>query len=1460
MGAFFIGLGGFLIFVSLELLYQLSDLIVRYKVGIDKLFLLIYYNLPYFIVLGIPVGVLLAIFWTLSRMQSDNELIALQTHGITLKTVVLPFVIFAVLLSGITYLFNDYIVPYANRKAYEAQARFIYRRPEVTLKENAFMEDGKGRYLYIKKIDPETGELKKILLYDLSGGKTRVTSAKSATKEGGKWIMHDGRVFELDSKGFLTFDMSFESLELDFGSDIQEYIRQSKSPREMTSAELKKKIASFSRLGVRTSPLMVALQEKYSLSLAPLVIVMIGVPLSLIFNLRSKSWSVILTFILIVIYQGSGAWLSAMGKEDLLNPAFAPWIPNIIFAITGIITYLLIDTRASYRLGEFLSRFFRFGVLLLFIFSFTVAFSAKVSITAGDVSGSGREIYLTNGVEFTYTSEGFNATVSASNASILLKDETPLSISFWGNVVMHSDEKIIEAQRLIIDLTKETIEVMKVRTRTEFKISDKSEEKIPFFVYGELAESTMEPTPTLMLKEGYLTTCDLKDHPHYRFVVSSAEVEPGKYVIVKNLLMKILDVPVFYLPWYYFPLDDPERRPFQIDLSSIQEWKTITTLRYLDIDWLLLALSWERNWQTTEDIFTLSAKVEPAQEFGTLRLLCQYGDGSPASWGGYALYEPGFLPNYRLNLLAVSGTPSELLKEPFKRISFANKKIGSKSVAADAFTLKSDFGMDRLYLFNLTGSNRSKDLEYSLGFSGALFEREDAELYLWNAALTKLSVPANFSMKVGSGSFAMKTLSGSLNAKRFIEYTEDQTSDVSTSITIPAPTYTVTGTLSLTGLKLDTDVFTTRLQSFSFKLESTSSDWGEILASENIEDFIFEAKRYEVKLGRFTTTGDIESTFDASDMTVNIKMPYTTKSIGKNRFSYASKDSKLKISGNYALDYSTDSYYQQEHPKLFWIEPFKISYEGWLDFNSSIIYTLYQDNSWALTADNALSKTLKLLDYEFKGVEFSSFIVPKFSWKLTKDAPASFDLSSISDYLSEDRMELSLKNSFNLTPLKGFSAGIEYNPTVVASPSDLFSGIFNDMELTHPGRLAAKLKTGIFDVNYNMNVDYSGLFPTRDASFFGTGTLEISGKIAKDPVSLSYKTDSELQGLSATETSLEFSLAAGSFSHKMKTVYDWSTGNFGNIEGNEKIEYKEGSYGFTFDLGWTADIDQDGEDENKLSLNTTLRIGDDFKTSLKFSYPYVYRKKNYFDRIRLELGEFSTPAFSMNKAIIDFTTGYARFSKYDNYKAFPAKYFSTFEVLYTTTPKYVKFFYTDIASLKFGNVKLEGFYLASASASSTGEPTGEYEYAIGVQKVVFDGKTLVSGTGKSFENYGISVSFGREETLKNYFILSMNDLRLGKSLLRHIKLQLKEGESYFQIGLSPGSYLDWSELYRKEKPLYIDLHCMALEGILELNLSPTSLADVLNFLGLKYYIKAMPDRYLVFGLSQGYKPFFKFKF
>lgn len=98
-GPILIGLAGFVVFVSVEVLYQLSDLIVRHRVGVLVLLRVLYYYLPYFVALGIPVGVLLAIFWVLSQLSTDHELMALQVHGISLKVLIMPFLLISILLS-----------------------------------------------------------------------------------------------------------------------------------------------------------------------------------------------------------------------------------------------------------------------------------------------------------------------------------------------------------------------------------------------------------------------------------------------------------------------------------------------------------------------------------------------------------------------------------------------------------------------------------------------------------------------------------------------------------------------------------------------------------------------------------------------------------------------------------------------------------------------------------------------------------------------------------------------------------------------------------------------------------------------------------------------------------------------------------------------------------------------------------------------------------------------------------------------------------------------------------------------------------------------------------------------------------------------------------------------------------------------------------------------------------------
>jgi hypothetical protein len=95
--------------------------------------------------------------------------------------------------------------------------------------------------------------------------------------------------------------------------------------------------------------------------------------------------------------------------------------------------------------------------------------------------------------------------------------------------------------------------------------------------------------------------------------------------------------------------------------------------------------------------------------------------------------------------------------------------------------------------------------------------------------------------------------------------------------------------------------------------------------------------------------------------------------------------------------------------------------------------------------------------------------------------------------------------------------------------------------------------------------------------------------------------------------------------------------------------------------------------------------------------------------------------------------------------------------------------------------------------------------------------------------------------------------------LKHVTFSYTEQNKYLEIGSSL-SDLKWVELNSNNLPLYFDLHCMALEGILKLNLKPEGFSNLVQSVGIKYYIKALEDRYLVIGYDIDDKFFFEFKF
>ncbi|MGQ9856487.1 MAG: LptF/LptG family permease [Fervidobacterium sp.] len=626
---FFMGLGGFIVFVSVEWLYQISDYIIRNRVDISKLFLFVLYNLPYFTVLGIPVGVLFAIFWVISEMYTNREITAILVHGISSKRLVTPFVILSIILGFFAWLMNDYVVPNANYKSSQVLNQYILQSPETVVKTNMLVELEKDVYFYVKEYNKQAGELSDVVLFRNEEGNEQILTSKKVIKKNDGWYLLDGNMYVIELEtGFLKLDMQFKEMKLDVAGEIEQMLRAYKTTRDKTSRELREQLETYKKLGINTASLVVELHQRYANALGSLVIVLIGLPLSLLFGFTSRSWSVILTFLIVVLYQGSGAWLSGMGKEGLLDPVLATWLPNIFFSVAGFLMYILMDTPFAYKFREVLSRFFSIVVFIAVfgIFLSSQGFAGDIKVTANSFSLS--ENYAS--IKDKIVIEWDKYRIECDEATATLVDGKVKSIFAAGNVNFFDGDRKYIAKSLNYEFEKERGIILNAKTVYNYDYKGK---KVPIYLSGtsiELPEDK-DRENEVIISDPQLTTCNLEE-PHYVILSDEVYVIENKYIIAKNSFLVVLGVPTFPYPIFLTKLEGTA--PYSFSIVFGNTLGVTQTFAFAVNDWNnTLSLTLDSVLFTSENAKNKSNKVSYDSkndrfEFSMMPLTYRYSKGT----------------------------------------------------------------------------------------------------------------------------------------------------------------------------------------------------------------------------------------------------------------------------------------------------------------------------------------------------------------------------------------------------------------------------------------------------------------------------------------------------------------------------------------------------------------------------------------------------------------------------------------------------------------------------------------------------------------------------------------------------------------------------------------------------------------------------------------------------------------
>lgn len=351
---FLFGVGAFSsIGISIGALFELIRRITESGLAITLAVQIFMLKLPEFIVLAFPMSTLLATMMTYSRLSSDSELIALRGCGVSIRRIIAPAVVLSLLITGLTFVFNELITPAANYRAAVTLERALNSERPPFQERNIFYQEFQEarddpaakelkRQFYARRFDGET--MYGLTILDFSQeGLNQVVSAESANWDFGSntWNFYNGTIYVVSPDGSYRNIVTFESQQLKLPQTPFDLASRTKSDTEMNIAEATQQLELVRQSGddKMIRRWQTRIQQKYALPFVCVVFGLVGASIGVLPQRTSRATSFGISIVIIFGYYLLAFITNAMGEVGILSPFMAAWLPTLLGLVAGL--YLL---------------------------------------------------------------------------------------------------------------------------------------------------------------------------------------------------------------------------------------------------------------------------------------------------------------------------------------------------------------------------------------------------------------------------------------------------------------------------------------------------------------------------------------------------------------------------------------------------------------------------------------------------------------------------------------------------------------------------------------------------------------------------------------------------------------------------------------------------------------------------------------------------------------------------------------------------------------------------------------------------------------------------------------------------------------------------------------------------------------------------------------------------------------
>ena len=342
ISTFFVAL---ILIIGIVIIFDISEKIddfVEKEAPLRAIIFDYYVNfVPYFMNMFSPLFVFITVIFFTSKMAADSEIVAILSCGISFHRMMVPYLFSAALIAIFSLTLNLFVIPESNKERIAFETKYIKDKTK-SVGRNVHYQIAPGEFAFAESFSAWNNTAYRFTLEKIEDSRlvSKIT-AETAVYDTTRNVWRLKKYFIREYNDDLTDKISSgRQLDTALVLSVKDFYWNEKSVETLNYFELEEMIKTQKMRGdanVRYS--LIQKNNRFALPFSAFILTIMGVALSSKKRRGGIGWNIgagiALAFTYILFMKFSEMFV----HTDALSPAFALWLPNIVFAVIAVILY-----------------------------------------------------------------------------------------------------------------------------------------------------------------------------------------------------------------------------------------------------------------------------------------------------------------------------------------------------------------------------------------------------------------------------------------------------------------------------------------------------------------------------------------------------------------------------------------------------------------------------------------------------------------------------------------------------------------------------------------------------------------------------------------------------------------------------------------------------------------------------------------------------------------------------------------------------------------------------------------------------------------------------------------------------------------------------------------------------------------------------------------------------------------